>query len=296
MKKLLKNKRLWLIVTAILVLILISGCTKLTDSSGKVLAEKIITSTTSFDTMIGKEGWFEAFFVWPLAQVINNLTPTIGVTLAIVCATIIVNIVTFGVSVKSTVSPQKMQVLHPELNKIQEKYKGRNDDQSKMAMSKEMQDLYSSHGVNPFGSIFVTFLQFPIIIAMWQAVQRSQAVATGSLWGASLSVTPLEGFKQGNWLFVVIFLAMGAAQFGAMKLPQYLAKKKLAREHKTPRKPGEKSSTAQTDQITLFMLVFIMFISINWPTAMSLYWFVSSLAMIAKTLFIQWRYIDNEKI
>jgi YidC/Oxa1 family membrane protein insertase len=296
MKKLLKNKRLWLIVTTLLVLVLISGCTRLTDSSGKVLTEKIITIATSFQTMMSKEGWFEALFVWPLAQVINNLTPVIGVTLAIVTATIIVNVITFGVSVKATVGTQKMQVLQPELVKIQEKYKGRNDDQSKMAMSKEMQDLYSKHGVNPFGSIFVTFLQFPIIIAMWQAVQRAEAVATGTLMGASLSVSPLDGFKSGNWLFVAIFLAMGLAQFAAMKLPQYLAKKKLARDRKLPRNPNEKLPPDQTSQITMFMLIFIMFIAISWPTAMSLYWFVSSLAMIIKTLFIQWRYIDNEKV
>jgi len=40
-------------------------------------------------------------------------------------------------------------------------------------------------------------------------------------------------------------------------------------------------------------LVLIMFLSISWPTAMSLYWLVSAVAQVAQTLYIQWKYIDK---
>ena len=44
----------------------------------------------------------------------------------------------------------------------------------------------------------------------------------------------------------------------------------------------------------LVMIVMVGFIGLRWPAAMSLYWLVNSVVGIVKTVFIQWRYIDNE--
>ena len=74
-----------------------------------------------------------------------------------------------------------MQLIQPEINKIQRKYEGKDDDASKMRQAQELQNLYKKYGINPFGTILITFIQFPIIIAMYQAVQRSYAVTTGSV-------------------------------------------------------------------------------------------------------------------
>ena len=44
----------------------------------------------------------------------------------------------------------------------------------------------------------------------------------------------------------------------------------------------------------IYMMVFILVISVNWPAAMTIYWAVSSLVMIFKTLFVQFIYIDKK--
>ncbi len=295
MKKLLTNKKLMFVVVILFGLFFLSGCAKITDNSGQILPEKIISLSTSFNSIISTEGWFEAFFIWPLAQMINFVSPYGGVVFGIVLVTVVVNLLTFGVSVKSTVSSQKMQIIQPEITKVQEKYKDRKDQQSQMAMSQEVQNIYNKHNINPFGALLTPFLQMPIIIAMWQAVQRSSAVVTGEIFGSKLTMTPMEGFTSGHYIIVVIFILMIAAQALTTRLPQMLAKRRLKNSRKAYAQDAP-SSQKSMGMVNNFMVVFIGFLGLNWPAAMSLYWLVSSAVGIAKTYYIQRRYIDNEEV
>lgn len=280
----LKNR--YKLIMSVGLLAFISGCTTIVDGSGNVLPDKIIRTTTQLSQILADESWFSAFFVFPLAQVINFLTPVIGVALAIVVATVAIRLLTFGFTVKSTVASQKMQILQPDMTAIQKKYEGKKDEQSRMKQAQEMQALYTKHKINPFGTILVAFIQFPVIIAMWQAVQRSEAVLTGVLLGAELNVTPLTGIMNGQFFYLIIYLLMGLSQLGSMLLPTYLAKQSAI-------KNGKKVPANSQQGMMIGMFVFIMFISINMPTAMSLYWLVSSAVQVAQTLFIQVNYIDK---
>ncbi len=284
--KLLKNRKS--LMGASVILLLLSGCTRVVDSSGKVLPEKIISASTTLSDIWSNESWFSALFVFPLAKMINYLAPILGIAAAIAIVTIFIKLITLTFTIKSTVATQKMQVIQPELTKIQKKYEGKKDEQSRMLMAQEMQALYGKHNINPFGTILVSFIQLPIILAMWQAVQRSESVLNGSLFGASLQVTPLTGLMEGQALYIVIFALMGVFQFLSMQLPQILAKR-VAKKRPGKEKPAPNNQKG----IMYGMFVMIMFVSINWPTAMSLYWLVSAAAQVVQTLFIQWKYIDT---
>jgi len=283
MTRLLKNKK---VLLSLLVLIGLSGC---------MAQDFIITTSTPFSDMwVGSNSWFEALFVYPLAQVLNFLTPFVSVTGAIVLVTLFVKLLTFGLTVKSTVASQKMQTIQPELTKIQDKYKGKNDNESKMKMSQEMNGLYAKHKINPFGAIGTMFIQFPVIIAMYTAVQHASAVKTSSLFGYALSNSPQAAIADGQWLFIVIFVLMGVSQFLSMKLPMWLAKSKAKKQ---PVRLGDKPSKApNTDMMMYTSMGMILFFAFTWPTAMSLYWFVSSAAQIAQTYFIQKVYIEKEVV
>jgi len=284
MKRLLKNKKIFL---SLIVLLGLSGC---------MAQDLIISLDTPFSDMwIGSNSWFEALFVYPLAQALNWLTPYVTVTIAIVLVTLLVKLLTFGLTVKSTVASQKMQTLQPELNKIQEKYKGKNDNESKMKMSQEMNGLYAKHKINPFGAIGTMFIQFPVIIAMYQAVQHADAVKNSSLFGYALSNSPQNAIGDGQWLFIVIFILMGVSQFVSMKLPAWLAK---AKAKKQPVRLGEKAGAKapNTDMMMYTSMGMILFFAFKWPTAMSLYWFVSSMAQIVQTYYIQKVYIEKEAV
>ena len=290
MKKI-SSKKVLLITIAVLAVLMMTGCQKNMDANGQILADRIIHLTTTWKDIFANEGLFTAVIVYPLTQCINFLSQYVGVALAITFTTLIVNALTLSVSVKSTVDMQKIQNLQPELKKIQSKYEGRNDDNSKLQQAQEMQKLYDKHNVNPFGSMITPFLQLPIMLAMYYSVQRAAAVVNGTIFGASLSNTPMEGLKNGQIILFVIFILMGVMQFASSKLPTYLAEKKQAAKKKAYAKGGEKQSA---NTMVYAMLVMILVLAINWPTAMSLYWCVSSAINVVKTIYVQKRYIDHE--
>jgi YidC/Oxa1 family membrane protein insertase len=281
MKRLFKNKK---ILLSLIVLFSLSGC---------MATDLIISLQTPFSDMwVGSNSWFEALFVYPLAQALNFLTPYTGVLMAIILVTLFVKILTFGLTVKSTVATQKMQALQPQLNKIQAKYAGMTDNESKMKMSTEMNALYKEHNINPFGSIGTMFIQFPVIIAMYSAVQHAAAVKQGSLFGYALSNSPQQAITDGQWFVIVIFVLMGVSQFVSMKLPTWLTK---ARAKKQPVRLGEKPAKGpNTDMMMYTSMAMILFFAFTWPTAMSLYWFVSSVGQIIQTYYIQKAYIEKE--
>jgi YidC/Oxa1 family membrane protein insertase len=161
-------------------------------------------------------------------------------------------------------------------------------------MSQEMNGLYAKHNINPFGAIGTMFIQFPVIIAMYTAVQHASAVKTSSLFGYALSNSPQQAISAGQWLFVVIFVLMGVSQFVSMKLPMWLNK---AKAKKQPVRLGDKPAKApNTDMMMYTSMGMILFFAFTWPTAMSLYWFVSSAAQIAQTYYIQKAYIEKEVV
>lgn len=283
MKRILKNKK---ILLSLIVLMGLSGC---------MATDLIISLETPFSDMwVGSNSWFEALFVYPLAQALNFLTPYTGVLIAIILVTLFVKLLTFGLTVKSTVATQKMQELQPELNKIQAKYAGLTDNENKMKMSQEMNGLYKTHNINPFGSIGTMFIQFPVIIAMYQAVQHAIAVKEGTMFGYALSNSPQTAIADGQWFVVIIFILMGVSQFVSMKLPTWLSK---ARAKKQPVRLGEKPAKGpNTDMMMYTSMGMILFFAFTWPTAMSLYWFVSSVGQIIQTYYIQKAYIEKEAV
>ncbi len=294
MKRLFKNKKIRYLLMVVILIVLVAGCTKITDDKGVILEEKIIFLSTTFGEMMKNEGWFNGLLVWPVAFLINYLTPLLGVGAAIVAVTVGVNVLTFGLTVQSTISSQKMQIVQPELTKIQEKYRDKKDQPSQMKMANEMNALYAKHGIKPFGAILNLFIQIPIMIAMYQAVQRAEAVVHAKFMGVELVNSPAWGFKNQTYILVIIFVLMIVTQFLSMKLPQMLAKKRQEKIRKG--RPDEKPPANPQAAMTYGMLAMIGFLAVNWPTAMSLYWMITSIVNIAKTYFIQWRYIDHEKV
>ena len=279
----LRNKRILMLLLVAAALFLISGCTAPTDEAGKIV---MITPETTFKQIFDSESWFSAIFVYPLSQAINYLTPIIGVAAAIAIVTVVVNGAILALTMKSNIQTQQMQMLQPEMEKINKKYEGKSDDASNMKKAQEIQGLYSKYNINPFGTILVTFVQFPIILAMFQAVQRAQSVATGTFMGLSLEQSPWNGIMNGQYLYIAIFLVMLVTQVGSMMLPQFLAKQKAKKEAELKHKKPENVSNPNQNMM-YYMLIPILIFSITWPTAMSIYWIINSLVTISKTLIVQ---------
>lgn len=297
MRKIISNKKTLIIIILVMMAVL-TGCQRNVDQSGITLPEKIIYLSTPWKDMLS-ESFFTAIFVYPLAQCVNFIGTKLNSSfLGIVITTLLYNIITLSLTVKSTISGQKIQMLQPELAKIQAKYENRDDENARMMQAQEMQALYNKHGINPLGSLVTPFLQFPIMIAMLYAVQRADIVCNGSFLNIPLSIKPSEAFKDlaNGWPIAVLFVLMAISQFISSKIPQMYAEKKRkeAKNYRAYKEEGQKAPN--TNMMMYSMIGMVVLLGLNWPAAMTIYWLVSAFANIVKTVYIQKRYIDNEKI
>ncbi len=283
-----KHKKIALVLVLIGALFLFSGCAPKTveDAETGKQVIKLITSETTFASTIDSEGWFESFLVFPLAKLINYLSPLISVPGAIAVVTILINGIVLLFTFKATMSTQKLQFIQPEINRITAKYKGKTDNASKMAQGREMQELYKKHGIKPLSSLLVQFIQFPIMISIWHAVQRSYAVQNGSFLGMDLTVSPWTGILNFELSYLVLYILIAAAQIASMKLPPYLAEQEAKREAEAQGRRYRKSENP-LGKMTNYMMAPLLIFSLVFSSGMGIYWIISALVNISKSLFIQ---------
>lgn len=247
----------------------------------------IAIEATSFKDAVSK-GWFEGIIVWPIAQLLNFVAVNTDAGIGIIATTVLIQLILFVFTRKSQMSSQRMQEIQPELQRIQNKYADKTDDASKMKMYQETQNLYDKYDIHPFGTMLVTFIQFPIMIGMYYATMRAISVVDGSFLGMDLSGTVLQGFKNVQIGYIVIYILMIVCQFISMKLPMWLKKYQDKKDHVKVKKYAEaEQKAADPTQMTMYMsIVMIAVLYISWPIAMSFYWAVSSMYRICQTLVL----------
>ena len=218
-----RTKKLLALMAIVTIVVTAAGCTAPKDANGHII---LISESTTFGEIFQTENWFNALFVWPLSWVLNKLAPVITVGGAIAIVTAVVNGLLAVFTLKSQMGMQRMQMLQPELNKIQRKYEGRDDQASKMRMAQEQQQLMKKYDVNPGSMMLVQFIQLPIIMAMFMAIQRAEAVVNGTFLGMNLQVKPSEAFgllfkgDLSGLPYIILFLLMAITQVVLVLLPK----------------------------------------------------------------------------
>lgn len=292
MKQFSKNqKRIFMLIVG---LVILTGCV-----SRPTEASQYYTLETTFGDAF-KDGWFQGLFVFPITFLINTVIEKFGwgIIGGIGVATIVVNIVVMPIMLSSQKGSAKMQQIQPQLNKLNAKYEGRTDQNSMMMKNQEMQQLYKDNDIKMFRTLAGTFVSLPILMAMLGAVYYAGSLYNEShtFFGANLNVKPFDGFKTqpNGWLYLVIIAIMVATQFAAMKLPQYLTKKRLEADRSF--KKYDKTMTAKDPMggMTNMMIVMMVFISITTPTTMSIYYIFSS-GMAVVRAFIGDQMVAKEK-
>lgn len=284
-----RTKKLLALMAIVTIVVTATGCTAPKDANGHII---LISESTTFGEIFQTENWFNALFVWPLSWVLNKLAPVITVGGAIAIVTAVVNGLLAVFTLKSQMGMQRMQMLQPELNKIQRKYEGRDDQASKMRMAQEQQQLMNKYNVNPGSMMLVQFIQLPIIMAMFMAIQRAEAVVNGTFLGMNLQVKPSEAFGllfKGDFSglpYIILFLLMAVTQVVLVLLPMYFQKKKAAAEAaKHHRKPEPTNN--QNVMMQMYMIVMVLAFGLMWQSGMSLFWFIRNIVDIIKTIIVQ---------
>lgn len=279
-----RTKKFLKVIALVAFVFVLAGCTANVDESGKLIAERAIDESTKWSL---SQGFFDFFLVMPIAKGILFFGNNLGnIAYGVIIMTVLINIIMLPLMVKSTVSTQKLQMIQPEMERIQNKYKGRDDQQSRIRMSNEMKKLQDKHGISMFSSLG-TFLTLPIMLAMWQAVQRIAPLYTTNFLGLQLGLHPMSQITSGNFSYLIIIILVGITQYFSIEINNIMLK----------RNPRYKPSAQQQQmkQMNIVMIVMIVGFSLNMATAMSLYWITTSIITIFRTIYIQLYHVENKK-
>lgn len=252
-----------------------------------------------------EHGFLEGLLVYPIGTMVENFAHIFGMNgygqiFAVLLATFIIRILFMLVTLPSTLSQQKMTFLQPELAKLQQKYPNANtNDYEKQKLAAAQMALYKKYKVHPFASLLIIFVQFPVFICVWNALQGSASLSRDAVLGLRLSDTiwnVLSNFTNwpsnpGWWTALVLIILMSAAQIISMLVPNWLNKKKM----KNVTKLNNSSSMNQQNKTLKYtqwiMTIFIVIMGFTLPSAMGVYWFAGAIISIIQSIVIHYIFI-----
>jgi len=99
----------------------------------------------------------------------------LNIGLCIILFTLVVKIIMFPLTIKQQKSSKLMAVMQPELQAIQNKYKGKTDNDSMMRMNVETRAVYDKYGTSMTGGCVQLLIQMPILLALYRVIYNIPA-------------------------------------------------------------------------------------------------------------------------
>ena len=232
----------------------------------KWLIELILVSFHTFFSSIGLS--FDSGGAWVLAIV--------GLVLVVRAALI-------PVFVRQIKSQRNMMMVQPELAKLQKKYKGKTDKDSRERFAKEQMALYKETGSNPLSSCLPLLLQMPIFISLFYVLNGAQRNEAGvgvlnadlaqsfsqaKLFGATLSDTFFGSDDINVKVIAAIMIVL-------MSSSQFITQKQIMAKNQNP--DTQNSQFMRTQKIMLYTLPAVfLFSGLTFPLGVMTYWLVSN--------------------
>lgn len=124
------------------------------------------------------------YIVWLLGLIMNAIfellnmigIPNIG--LSIILFTIVIYLLLMPLTIKQQKFSKLSAKMNPEIAAIQKKYKGKQDNESIVAMNAETKQVYAKYGVSPSGSCLQLLIQMPILFALYRVISSMPAYVT----------------------------------------------------------------------------------------------------------------------
>ena len=118
-------------------------------------------------------GW-----VADILGIIMNFIFNLGIHnigLAIIIFTVFMNIIMVPMTINQQKSSKLMAVMQPEIKAVQNKYKGKTDQESVMKMRAETTAVYEKYGTSMTGGCLPLLIQMPILFALYQVIYNIPA-------------------------------------------------------------------------------------------------------------------------
>ena len=192
--------------------------------------------------------------------------------IAVIVLTILTKIIFYPFGTKAIRSQKNLQELQPKLQEIQTKYK---DDKQKQV--KETMELYKREKVSPFSGCLPLLVQFPILIALyqvfWKGLQPEQMV---NLYGFVVNPGVIDPSFLGliNLSKPNMYLAIFAG------ISQFVQSKMIVPKTRKSKTGGSQMGEMMQKQMLYFFPAFTVLILWKLPSAIGLYWLVSTIFSI----------------
>jgi YidC/Oxa1 family membrane protein insertase len=253
------------------------------------------------DTVLFPLEWFVATIMVGFHTALESigLPPASGWTwaLSIVGLVVVLRILLIPLFVKQIHASRKMQLIQPEMQKIQKKYKGKSDPDSRQAMTQETMDLYKRTGTNPFSSCLPILLQSPFFFALFRVLNSLPAISDGTkppigplsqslaaqaeqstLLGAQLSSSFMGSADVTvKIVTVVLIVLMSATTFTTQR--QLMMKNMPATALDNP-------FAKQQKMLLYLMPLFFAISGINFPIGVLLYWLTTNLWSMGQQFYV----------
>lgn len=129
---------------------------------------------------------------------VTLITPVAALGISIILFTFITRLILTPLQLSSQRTSRAMTKLQPEMQRIQNKYKGKTDQQSQLQQSMEMRDLYKRYKIKPLAGCLPLLIQFPLIIALFN-VLRQPASYIGKLGTVYQNIASIIVEKVSNY-------------------------------------------------------------------------------------------------
>ena len=219
--------------------------------------------------------------------------------LSIMGLTVVVRASLIPVFVRQIKSQRNMLAAQPELAKLQKKYKGKTDRDSREKMAKEQMEIYKRTGSNPLSSCLPLLIQMPIFSALFFTVNDAQhdkagvgilgpelitSLSKAMFWDAPLKETFFSalGHVQGTASTPAVeganyfnVLVIAAVMIVTMTVSQFITQKQILSKNQNP--DVQNSQYMQTQKIMLWILPIVFLISgTSFAIGLMFYWLASN--------------------
>lgn len=242
---------------------------------------------------------FFGTLLWPIKWVIEailvafhtfwtfvGLDADAGITwiLSIVGLVLVVRAALIPIFVRQIKSQRRMLEVAPQLKKIQDKYKGKKDQFSREAMSRETMEMYKKTGTNPLASCLPLLLQMPIFFGLFSVLNDAQhekpsvglltenlsrSFAESEFLGAPLKLA--ISTADGNVAVIVIAIIMVILMTGS----QFITQLQIMSKNQSAEMKASPMFRQQRILLYLLPLVFA-FSGFTFPLGVMFYWLVSN--------------------
>ena len=206
--------------------------------------------------------------------------------LSIAGLTVVIRALLIPLFVYQIRAQRKMQLLQPEIQRLQAKYKGKKDQYSRQAMAEEQMALFRDNKTSPWASCLPLLVQMPIFFSLFRVIHNMQNVAEGkidaiggltqelaqqaeesSVFGVSLSATFMDPGITVKVLTAVLIIIMAATMFITQK--QMMAKNMSEAAMANP--------MMQSQKMLLYIMPVVFGVGgIYFPLGVLFYWLVSN--------------------